>query len=162
MNIKELLQSKKDFFQSKKTKTILIIIGSAVVILVIFQAGMFVGFKKASFSSNWGDNYYRSFGGPQGDPRMMGLPREGMGFTESHGVAGKVLKVAPPRLMIEGMDKVEKAVLIKDRTIIRRFRDNIDISKVQMDEFAVVLGSPNSNGEIEASFVRLMPPAPFK
>jgi len=46
--------------------------------------------------------------------------------------------------------------------VIRRFRDDIDISKVQMDEIAVVLGSPNDNGEIEASFVRLMPPPPFK
>jgi hypothetical protein len=162
MNIKGILQSKKDFLQSKKFKTILIIIGSVVVLLVVFQAGIFVGFKKASFSSNWGDNYYRAFGRPQGDPRMMGFPKEGMGFTESHGVAGKVLKVIPPRLMIEGQDRVEKSVFIKEGTVIRRSRENIDISKVQTDEFAVVLGSPNGNGEIEASFVRLMPPPPFK
>lgn len=158
MNIKELLQSKKDFLQSKKFKTTLIIIGSIVVLLVIFQIGVFVGFKKASFSGNWGDNYYRAFGGPQGDPRMMGFPKEGMGFTESHGVSGRVLRVVPPRLMIEGLDRVEKSVLIKNNTTIRRFRENIDISKIQAGESAVVLGSPNNDGEIEASFVRLMPP----
>ena len=160
MNIKELIQSKKDIFQSSKFKTVLIILALAIVVLAVFQAGMFIGFKKASFSNNWGDNYYRAFGKPQGDPRMMGFPREGMGFTESHGVAGRVLKVIPPRLMIEGQDRVEKSVFIKEGTVIRRFRDNIDISKVRADEFAIVLGSPNSNGEIEASFIRLMPPLP--
>jgi hypothetical protein len=164
MNIKEFLQSKKDFFQSKKFKTTLVVIGLAAVILAVFQIGMFVGFKKASFSNNWGNNYYRAFGEPQarGGLEKMGFPQGGMGFTESHGVSGRVLRVAPHRLMIEGMDKVEKSVLIKDGTVIRRFRDDIDISKVQMDEIAVVLGSPNDNGEIEASFVRLMPPPPFK
>lgn len=162
MNIKELILSKKDFFQSKKFKTALIIIASATVVLAVFQVGVFVGFKKASFSNNWGNNYYRAFGQPQDDQRMMGFPREGMGFSDSHGVAGRVLKVMPPRIMIEGMDRVEKSVLIKDSTVIRRFRDNIDISKIQVDESAVVLGSPNNDGEIEASFIRLMPPPPVK
>lgn len=161
MNIKEWLQSKRDLFQSKKLKTALIIIGSAVVILAIFQIGMFVGFKKASFSDNWGNNYYRAFGKPQNDPRIMGFFREGMGLAESHGVAGMVLRVSPPRLMIEGMDRVERSVLVKKGTVIRRFREDIDIYKVQAGESAVVLGSPNNDGEIEAGFIRLLPPPPI-
>ncbi len=166
MNFKELIESKKDLFKSRKLKIALIIIGLAILILAVFQLGMLVGFKKASFSYQWGDNYYRAFGKPQGDPRTMGLPNKmgmmEMGFTDAHGVSGRILKVIPPRIMIEGVDNVEKSVLVNDKTVIRRFRDNINISNVQQDEFAVVLGSPNNNGEIEAGFIRIMPPSqPF-
>lgn len=148
-----------NFFQSKKFKIALAIVVLAIILLTVFQLGMLVGFKKASFSYQWGDNYYRAFGKPQDDPRMMGLPRPGieMGFTESHGVTGKVLRIVPPRLMIEGADKIEKSVLVGDNTTIRRFRDNIDISAIQQGEIAVILGSPNDSGEIEAGFIRLMP-----
>ncbi len=155
MNIKELINS-------KKFKAAITVIALAVVVLAVFQVGVFVGFKKASFAKNWGDNYYRTFGRPQNDFKMPGMPKMDIGLTDSHGVAGRVLRVAPPRLMIESPEKIEKSVIIGDKTIIRRFRDNVDISSIQQDEFVVVLGSPNETGEIEAGFVRLMPHPFFK
>ena len=148
-----------EFFQSALAKLILRGIAIIVAALLIFQAGVFVGFHKAGFSYRWGEDYYRTFGGQRkifkGPQR--GEPNE---FPAVHGSAGKIIKITLPTIVIEDKDKIEKIIVIKDGTVIRRFRDEIKPTDLKVDDSVVVIGSPNDKSEIEARLIRLMPPPP--
>ncbi|MDD5750398.1 MAG: hypothetical protein PHU56_01975 [Candidatus Pacebacteria bacterium] len=145
------------FFQSKTFKMILLVIAGLVVFLLVFKAGMMVGFEKANFSCRWSDNYHRNFGGPrEGFPGGIG-DRD---FMEANGVVGQVIKVASSTLVIKGRGDVEKIVLIKDDTIINKFKDTITLDGLQADDMVVVIGEPNDDGQIEAKLIRVMPAPP--
>lgn len=146
----------KDFFQSKQLKTMVYIVGISVAILIIFQAGMFVGYRRAAFSFSWGDNYYRTF---EARPDMMGLVG-GRDFPNSHGAIGKIIKIDLPALMIEDQGGIEKNILINSDTVIRRFRDTLKPADLKIDDSVTVIGSPNDKGQIEAKIIRMLPPPP--
>jgi len=143
-------------FSSLTFRRVLIGIGVLVVLLLVFQAGMFVGFHKASFSYGWGENYHRNFAGPQG-----GFVDDFMGrdFIDAHGVFGAVIKVDADTssIVINGRDNVERIILLNDDTSIKRFRDNIKIKDLEVGSPIVVIGDPNDAGQIEAKLIRVMP-----
>lgn len=143
-------------FESKTSKNLIIGIVSVAVVFAIFQAGVFVGFHKASFLFGFGDNYYRAFG--KDDGRGMMLFKDDM--TGGHGAVGRIVKVNLPTFVVVGPDNVEKIITINDKTQIRAFRDATSTSALTMDQFVTVLGNPNENGQVEASFIRIMPPPP--
>lgn len=150
----------KDFFQSKKFTKTLCGIGVAIAVLFVFQAGVFVGYKKASFSHRWGDNYHRAFG----ERKHKGAFYKGgfqKDFSVAHGSVGKIISISLPSITIEDSDNTEKIALISDKTIVRRFREAINPADLKIDDFAVVIGSPDEQGRIEASLIRIMP-SPFK
>jgi len=148
----------KNFLQSERSKHILAGIGIAVIALFIFQAGMFVGYKKASFSFRAGDNFYRTFGerGFQQNLPGMGM----MDPTNAHGTIGTVASIILPKVVIADRDGVEKTILMDNKTDIRRFRDSIKPEEIKTGEMIMVIGEPNANGQIEARLVRIMPPPP--
>lgn len=145
----------KKIFQSKKYKKILCGIGAAVIILLVFQAGMFVGYKKAAFSYRWGDNYYRAFGRHHGK-FMPGIFGE-WGLSNSHGSIGKIIKVELPTLALEDKDGTEKIILVTSNTIIKRFRETIKPADLKAGDFIVVVGSSDDTPQIEAKIIRVMP-----
>lgn len=130
------------------------------VLFLVFQAGVFVGHRKAAFSFRFGDNYYRVF---------EGQPRGGKFFTkmrgpfpdkliEGHGAVGEVVSVDMPTFAVLGRDGVEKSILVEDDTVIRRFREEVEPADIAVGDFAVVLGEPNEDSQIEAKFIRILPP----
>jgi len=136
------------------TKKVLYAILAVVLALLVFQVGMFVGYKKAQFSFGWGDNYFSTFGKRDGRP----IPRfPGEDLSNPHGVAGKIIKIALPNLIIEDQDKVEKIVVIKDDSSIKQFRDEIKSTDLKVGDFVVVIGAPDDKSQIEAKLIRLMP-----
>ncbi len=145
----------KKAIQSKNFSRVLIGLGSLLAAALIFQAGVAVGYRKAAFSFSWGDKYYRSFGGPRGQ-FAPGMPRGG--FPDAHGSSGRVITIDLPTLVIQDRDGVEKVVLIKDDTVIRRFRDTVRPEDVKVDDLAVIIGEPNDESQIEAKLIRLMEP----
>lgn len=145
--------SENNFFQSKTLRNILYGLGALIAVLAIFNFGMFVGYKKASFSYGWSENYDQNFAGPR--KNIMGL--EDRYFTNDHGVAGQIIKIANGSVVIQGQDNVEKLVLVKSDTSIMRFREAIKLSDLQVNDYIVVIGNPNSNGQIEAKLIRIMP-----
>lgn len=155
----------KKFYQPKAfiIKKVLYGIGIIIIALLIFKAGTFVGYRKAAFSYGLGENYYRAFGGHRGgmmDGRNMpGFPND-KDFSNPYGPMGKIIKVEPPTLILEDRDNVEKVVLVKDDTVIRRLRDTIKLTDLKPGDFIVVIGSPNSQGQIEAKLIRIMPMSP--
>ena len=142
------------FFRSKSFKIITLIIIGVIVFLLIFNLGMIIGFRKANFSYKWGENYHQNFAGPQG-----GFFRDfgGRDFIEPHGVFGQIIKIDNATLIIKSPDNVEKTVIAKDDTVIERFRETIKLTDLKIDDQIVVIGEPNTSGQIEAKFIRIMP-----
>ena len=73
---------------------------------------------------------------------------------------GKIIKLEPPNFMIADRDGVEKIILITDKTDIKRFRDTIKSVDLKLDDFINVIGAPNDKAQIEAKFIRVLPPPP--
>ena len=145
----------KELVRSKWFQGILTGVGMAIIALIIFQAGMFVGYRKAAFAFKFGDNYYRTFG--DRGPKPFQIPLGGK-FIDAHGTAGRIIDVNLPTFVVEGPDVVEKVIRISDDTEIRRFREAATSSDLVADDFVVVIGTPNENAEVDAKFIRIMPP----
>lgn len=149
--------------QSKGFQITIIVIGVIIVALTIFQAGMFVGFKKASFSYGFGENYYQNFGGRMMDKNfdgMMGGFPQGGELENSHGTIGKIVKISLPTIVVDDRDGIEKIVVTSKDTVVREFRDNIELKNLKVGDSIVVIGTPNDKSQIEAKIIRLMPSPP--
>ena len=142
-------------FQSKAFKIVLIIVVLLIFLLLGFQLGLMVGFKKASFSYQWGDNYHSNFAGPRNG---FGSPFGRNDFMDAHGVIGQIVKIDPSTIIIKDHDNLEKIVLVNNKTTINRFRENIKLSDLKVDDIVVVIGDPNNSGQIAAKLIRLLPP----
>lgn len=134
-----------------------------ITLLLVFQAGRFVGFRQAVFSGRLGDNYFRAMEGPNRGPLGMRGPRGFMtdDLPNGHGAVGKIIKINLPTLIVVGPDGLEKVVKVNDETIVRRFRDNIKISELTVGDSVVVIGSADEVSQIEAKLIRLLPPPPI-
>ncbi len=135
-----MLQFKK-YFESKTFRVALYAVGGALVAALIFHAGVAVGYRKARFSYRWGENYHR----------MMGRD-----LLNAHGTFGKIIKVDASSILVQGRDDAEKTILVKEDTVIRRFRETITFGDLQVDDAVVVVGKPNNVGQIEAKLIRVM------
>jgi len=146
------------FLQSKTFKITLLAIGGLIIFLFIFKAGMMVGFQKANFSCHWSESYHRNFGGPRG-----GFPGgfSDRDFMEANGTVGQIIKIASSTLVIKGRGDVEKVILVKDDTVINKFKETITINNLKVDDMVVVIGEPNNDGQIEAKLIRVMPKPPM-
>lgn len=159
INIKNKL---KKIIEAKMFMKIVYILGIIIVISLIFQAGFFVGFKKASFGRDWNNNYAANFGPSRRGPFMMeGGFGNSKDLPNAHGAIGKIIKTELPIIIVmDNKDKVEKVILINDKTEIRRMRDRVFKEDLKVDDFIVVIGSPNAQGQIEAKLIRLLPAPP--
>ena len=144
----------KEYFSSKKTEKILILVSIIIFLIVSFQLGMFVGFKKASFSYKNGENYFREMNGRKDDP-MMGIRRED--FQNTHGAVGKIIKISPDSIVILDKDQKEKAITVSTSTLIKRVNEDIKLSDLQIDNFIAVIGAPDDNASVYAKLIRVMP-----
>ncbi len=135
----------KDLLQSSKTRAILWILGAAIVILLVFGAGVLVGYHGAFYVGRFGENYYHNFFGEFPPGRM----------ANGHGVAGEVIDMASSTLSVRDADGDESSVLIVPATVIREANRTIALSDVRVGNGVVVIGAPNENGQIEAQLVRV-------
>jgi hypothetical protein len=146
-----------DWKNIDRTKTFRRVIVGIIIILsvvIVFEVGVFVGFRKALFSGHLGDNYYRAFGSHR--PQMINMEADDL--PASFGAAGKIVKVNLPEIIIADRDNVEKTILITNDTIIKQFRGDASTSDILQNDFAVVIGSPNDKSQIEAKLIRILPP----
>jgi len=147
MDIKEIIKSKPYIIAA-------LTLAAIAIIVLIFGAGMYIGFRKARFSYQWGENYHMNFGSQRG-----GMMRDfgGKDLIDSHGASGQIIKIDGSTVIVKGQDGIEKSVLVKDDTAIRRFREAIKLTDLKVNDYIVVIGSPNDSGQIEAKFLRIMP-----
>jgi hypothetical protein len=146
--MKEIKEKVKKFFDSKPFVKVLYTTGVLLLACFIFNAGVIVGFKKASFGRSWGEHYMNNFGG------LDDLPN-------SHGAAGKIINVTLPTFIVSDRNNVEKSVLLTGDTKILNGRQEVPTENLKIGDFTVVIGSPNSTGQIEAKFIRVIPMGGF-
>lgn len=156
MKIEEVKVEVKKVFKSKVLKAIICCLGFVIVASFIFKAGVFVGFQKASFGRNWGDNYSRNFGMMPRGPRSMMEDFDNL--PNPHGAIGKIVKIdASSVVVVDDKDKTEKVILINSDTKIFKMRESIVKDNLVVGDFVIVIGDPNKDGQIEAKLIRLMP-----
>ena len=144
----------KKWVDSDLIKRIIYAFGVLMIAAIIFQAGIFVGFRRVSFGRDWSKNYERNFGPIQHGLGMMGGTYDTL--PNAHGVIGNIINIELPTMIVSGQNGVEKVVLIKEDTIIHLMRENISKDKLALGDDVVILGDPNSQGQIEAKLIRVM------
>jgi hypothetical protein len=148
----------KDFFQSKFFKGIIIGIAVLVILMLVFCLGVFIGAKRADFSFKWADEYHRNFGGPQGGffGDFMGMDKQ---FSNANGCYGQIIKIDNNILTVKDIDEnnTEKTVSVNDKTIIVCQKNNIKLSSLKVDDKIVVIGEPDSSGQVLAKLIRILP-----
>ena len=150
-----------NIFDSNTFNIIVLGIVCLIILAFVFGLGVFVGTKKAEFSFNWADQYHRNFGGPQGGffGEFMGTDKE---LPNANGSFGQIIKIDGSILTVKDSDgdNTEKTILVGDKTIIVLQRKNIKLSDLKTNDNIVVVGEPNSSGQIQADLIRVMPPKP--
>ncbi len=152
----------KKLIQSKGYKVAAVFLAVILALFLTFSVGMRVGFYKARFSYEWGENYHKNFAGPHSG-MLRGVFRDfgGKDFIDSHGAAGQILKIDPltssgqKELVIKGRDGIEKIIVVKEDAAVARFRETVKPSELKVDDYITVIGSPTSDGKIEAKFIRV-------
>ncbi len=131
------------------SKTIIwIIVGIAglVVVLLAFRAGVMVGYHQAEYSDEW-EHFH-------GTPPMR--------LLNDHGAAGVITAISAVRdatstvTIHDAHDGVDKIVLVP-AGMMNTASSTISL---QIGQNIAVIGVPNTQGEIIASIIRLLPPPP--
>lgn len=156
----------KEYFSTKKWHIALGIVVLITVLSGVFSLGVRVGFRKAGFNGRLGERYDRNFEDGRRGPDMMGRfsGSRGMMFDRelpsAYTTAGEILDVNQEGFTVIDRDGVEKGVLVNAKTFIRKFRDDIRFGDLQTGDPVIVMGAPNSQGQIEARLIRVMPTPP--
>jgi hypothetical protein len=150
----------KDITRTRKMQILAVAIIFIAVLFGTFQAGVFVGFHKASFFFKSGDNFYNAFGN-RGDRLIDRMGRNGEMFRDElsggHGAVGSILRVNLPSIIVVGPDTIEKEIIVNEDTIVRQLRETSSINDLRVDQHISVLGAPNDQGQIVAKFIRIVP-----
>lgn len=158
------------FFQSKTFKGVLWGVGGCIIILLIFKLGVAIGLHKADFSCRWNENYQQNFlpGRPTDKPQA-GLPgmmqpmldfADDRKFLEANTVLGQIISINDSVIVVKDRDDIEKSVLATDQTLIKLFRDTIQLSNLKANDSIMVFGEPNDQGQVVAKLIRLLPEVP--
>jgi hypothetical protein len=147
------MEQVKEILKKSKMKWIICTLGAIVVALLIFQAGMYFGFNKASFSFQTGEQYFRQMNGMPNDD-FMEMNRD---LLDSHGAAGKIISIKLPTFIVADKDGTEKTIVTDASTTIVQFKNSIKPEDLKVDEFVTVIGDPTNNAEVDAKLIRIMP-----
>lgn len=145
----------QDFLKAPKTKTLLWILCSILVVLVSFGVGIIVGYHRAIFASGWDENYYRNFYGASNSGFIMGIGPEAPPPFNAHGVAGEVIDVGPSMLSVEDSAGNEQSVFVASATPIREMDNTVSLTAVEVGDRVTIIGEPNDDGQVEARFIRV-------
>ncbi len=137
----------------------LIAAATLVVLLLTFDFGLYIGEKKENFNHRWAENYGRLFGEPR--PGFFPPPSDASpagAEMRAFGNGGVVLKVGSDTLAIEGNNNNEKVIAVASSTAIRKLTSDIKLGDINPGDMVVVIGNPDSSGQIQAQFIRVFPP----
>jgi hypothetical protein len=147
-----------DILKSPSVSKLIKILGLLLAVLLVFWAGTVVGSREAGFSRDWQNNYLDQFGGP-GSPLVPNSDRDDS-FASAHGAFGEIVGVRLPVIIVKGPAESEKTVTVSGSTAIRRFRSMATTTDLVPGETVVVIGEPDSMGDIQASLIRIVPAMP--
>jgi len=149
-----------ELIKSKKFKIAAGVVGSFILALVIFGAGVSVGIHKARFSYRFGENYERNFmgprpGGPMGGPMGFFRDMEGRDFRNGHGISGNIVSISDNTIAIKDPQNKEISIAVNNKTVIKDRMNDVKITDLKQDEKIVVIGKPGDNGVINADLIRV-------
>jgi len=139
------------------TVRILPTLGFACIAFIIFWAGMAVGYKKAMFSYRWHSNYAQQFA-QNGSPFALPSDSDEDNMPNPHGAFGMIVSVHLPTMMIKGPVEAEKTIIITNDTTVRDIHNQAASTTLINGQNVVVIGEPDDQGRIVASFIRILPP----
>lgn len=149
MDPKEL----RTFAKSHRFIVFLTGVGFLIIAIVVFEAGVFVGFHRAEFAASWERNYARDFGDPRG---TFGMPSDTV--PNGHGADGRIVSVAYPAFVVAGQNEAEKTVTISSSTVIRIGHDATSSDALKKNMYVVIIGDPDASGAVAAELIRVLPP----
>ncbi len=150
----------KNFIQSSTFTKLITALGVLVAALLVFWLGTVVGYRQAEFSSRWAGHYADVFGTMHGPFAFPGFGRDADDINTTNGAIGTVMSVNLPTVAVKNPNEAEKVVLISPKTVIRKFRAAGTTTDIRTGDFLVTVGTPDDDGRIVATFVRIMPPMP--
>jgi len=159
MTLTSLIATIKNKLSTIRVRTILIGLGLLLVILAVFQAGVFIGFHKASFGREWGERYTNNFD-PRARDGFMRMPMSDQ-FASGHGAIGKIISTTATSLVIDGPDHLEKTIAVSSETMVRKFKETASVADLIPGTFIIVIGKPDTSGTITAKLIRMLPSPPF-
>jgi hypothetical protein len=149
----------KSFLESKLIRGILAGIGFFIILLFVFKAGEIIGFRKAGFSYQWGENYERNFGGPG---MRFPLDMHEQGFLGGHGTIGNIMSANSSTLTVQEQGGMEKIIGLTQKTVVRKLQNTITAGDLVSGDHVVIIGTPDTTGQIEAKLIRVIPaPSPL-
>ncbi|MBU3956283.1 hypothetical protein KJ633_07465 [bacterium] len=117
-------ESKKD--NRNLFKRIIFILAGLVIIALIFNAGMLVIGIKTHFLDRWTEGYY----------------------------FGEIIKIDDNGFVIKGRGDMEKIVLIRESTVIKKGKETVE-DALQIGNQVIVIGSLDEGERIEAKIIRI-------
>lgn len=146
-----------EFLKSPKFKAIVYLLAIVLAVVVIFEAGVAVGYHRAAFSYHW----TKGFMADNHDPRsFFAVFSHDPDEPNPHGTMGQVVSVHLPEVLVKGPNSPEQVVVIGPGTAVRRFRGDGTSTDITAGQQVIVIGSPDDTGDIQASFIRILPPIP--
>ncbi len=147
----------RDIFQSRSWSSIIFVLGVLLVVLLVFQAGIFIGYRSASFSYGRLSGYQDGMG----NPRSILAPFvHDADDPNPHGTVGQIVSIQLPFLMIKGAQNAEEIVAVSGTTTVRSMRDTASTSMLRIGDQVIVIGAPDEGGQMHAAFIRILTPHP--
>lgn len=128
--------------------------------LIIFWAGTAVGYRKAMFSYRWHSHYAEQFAGDR-SPLALFHDGDADNTPNPHGAFGMIASVQLPLIVIKGPAEAEKTIVVTSETVVRDEHDPAASTTLAAGQGVVVIGRPDDQGRVVASFIRIIPPPPF-
>jgi hypothetical protein len=140
--------------ESKKVRMVLYILGGLIILFVVFGFGIAVGYQRAGFAMGFDRNYYRNFYGvsPGVASGTMAPPVPVAG----HGVVGTIIDLSSSTISLTDQSNNEHSIAISSGTVIRDGDSDSAISGMAVGDQIAVIGEPDSNGQIDARFIRII------
>ncbi len=148
----------KTILHSKLIQGVIIGIIVIALVLVVFEAGVLVGYRKARFTYGMAERYYKNFEGANAEAQK-GTRNvfEIKDLPGGHGAVGRIISINFPQLVISGPDNVEKVITLSTSTMIIKFRDSASTTDLVADANIAVIGEPDGEGQIWAKLIRILP-----
>lgn len=151
------IQRLRDWFKNDKSpvlRGVLIGVIGTLVVIGIFQAGMFIGFHKALFMmrmQNRGFGFERDSNGMH----MMRVALPG-GGPEMHGALGTIKRISLPTFTLTERDNSDREVIVGTTTKVRRGRDDMNPQGLRVQDRVIIFGEPDAEARIQARLIRVM------
>lgn len=118
-------------------------IGAAIVLLLVFFSGIYIGSKRAGLFPFWERRHIYQNGFL---PNRFG-----------HGAAGTIDSIGENTFVVKDRSGALKTILVDEKTILRRDRSEIKFSDLKKDEQVIVIGEPQEQeGAIKAKVIRVI------